>query len=43
MPEAGTLALEMLLVFGGAKLLAELFEAVQLPGIVGHWALVVAR
>ena len=36
MPDAGTLALEMLLVFGGAKLLAEVFEAVRLPGIAGE-------
>lgn len=36
MPESATLALEMLLVFGGAKLLAELFEAVRLPGIAGE-------
>jgi len=36
MPESGMLALEMLLIFGGAKLLAELFEAVRLPGIAGE-------
>lgn len=36
MPESGTLALEMLLVFGGAKLLAEIFQAMRLPGIAGE-------
>jgi Kef-type K+ transport system membrane component KefB len=30
------LALEMLLVFGGAKLAAELFERLRMPGIVGE-------
>jgi Kef-type K+ transport system membrane component KefB len=36
MHESAELALQMLLIFGGAKLLAELFEAMRLPGIAGE-------
>ncbi len=35
-PEAAQLPLAMLIVFGSAKLLAELFEAIGQPGIVGE-------
>jgi Kef-type K+ transport system membrane component KefB len=35
-PEGAAVALAMLLVFGGAKLMAELFERVGQPGIVGE-------
>jgi Kef-type K+ transport system membrane component KefB len=36
MTEAPNIALAMLLVFGSAKLVAELFERMKLPGIVGE-------
>ncbi|HZT37111.1 MAG TPA: cation:proton antiporter [Bryobacteraceae bacterium] len=35
-PEGAAIALAMLLVFGGAKLMAELFERLGQPGIVGE-------
>ncbi len=35
-PEAAQLPLAMLIVFGSAKILAELFEAIGQPGIVGE-------
>lgn len=35
-PEGATVAFAMLLVFGGAKLMAELFERLGQPGIVGE-------
>ncbi len=36
MPHDSNIALAMLLVFGGAKLLAEIFERLKMPGIVGE-------
>ncbi len=36
LPEAAHIPLAMLLVFGSAKLLAELFERLRLPGLVGE-------
>src|SRR5260221_11677444 len=35
-PEAAQMPLAMLIVFGSAKILAELFEAIGQPGIVGE-------